>query len=305
MPIHNNVTDLIGHTPLVELARVGRDVDAHIIAKLEGENPGGSVKDRIAIAMIAVAERDGLLSPGGTIVEPTSGNTGIGLAMVAAAKGYRAVLVMPDSMSLERRRILTAYGAELHLTPKADGMKGAIATAEALAADNGWFMPQQFANAANPESHRLTTAEEIWADTEGQVDVFVSGIGTGGTITGVAARLTELGADAHVVAVEPKLSAVLSGGDPAPHPIQGIGAGFIPAVLDVDSIDEIVTVDAPDAADTARRLAHEEGLLCGISSGAAVWAALEIGARPAYAGKNVVVVLPDNGERYLSTELFD
>jgi cysteine synthase A len=305
MPIHTNVTDLIGHTPLVELTRVGRDVDAHIIAKLEGENPGGSVKDRIAIAMVAAAERDGRLSAGGTIVEPTSGNTGIGLAMVAAAKGYRAVLVMPDSMSLERRRILTAYGAELHLTPKADGMKGAIATAEALAADNGWFMPQQFANAANPESHRLTTAEEIWADTDGQVDVFVSGVGTGGTITGVAARLTELGADVHVVAVEPTLSAVLSGGEPAPHPIQGIGAGFVPEVLDVEGIDEIVTVDAPDAAATTRRLARDEGLLCGISSGAAVWAALEIGARPAYADKNVVVVLPDNGERYLSTEVFD
>ncbi len=305
MPVHADVTELIGHTPLVELARVGRDVGARVLAKLEGENPAGSVKDRIAIAMIRAAERDGRLSPGGTIVEPTSGNTGIGLAMVAAAKGYRAVLVMPDSMSTERRRILTAYGAELHLTPKAEGMKGAIATAEALAADNGWFMPQQFANPANPEVHQATTAEEIWADTDGRVDVFVSGIGTGGTITGVARRLAELGADVHMVAVEPSLSAVLSGGEPAPHPIQGIGAGFVPEILDVDCIDEVVTVDASDAADTARRLAREEGLLCGISSGAAVWAALEIGARPAYAGKNVVVVLPDNGERYLSTGLFD
>jgi cysteine synthase A len=305
MPVHADVTELIGHTPLVELARVGRDVGARVLAKLEGENPAGSVKDRIAIAMVSAAERDGRLSPGGTIVEPTSGNTGIGLAMVAAAKGYRAVLVMPDSMSTERRRILTAYGAELHLTPKAEGMKGAIATAEALAADNGWFMPQQFANPANPEVHQATTADEIWADTDGRVDVFVSGIGTGGTITGVARRLAELGADVHMVAVEPSLSAVLSGGEPAPHPIQGIGAGFVPEILDVDCIDEVVTVDASDAADTARRLAREEGLLCGISSGAAVWAALVIGARPAYAGKNVVVVLPDNGERYLSTGLFD
>ncbi len=305
MPIHTDITALIGRTPMVELTRIGREVGARVIAKLESENPGGSVKDRIAVAMIAAAERDGHLRPDGTIVEPTSGNTGIGLAMVAAAKGYRAVLVMPDSMSVERRRILTAYGAELHLTPRAEGMKGAIAAAERLAADNGWFMPQQFANAANPEIHRVTTGEEIWADTDGQVDAFVSGIGTGGTVTGVARRLVELGASPHVVAVEPTLSPVLSGGEPAPHPIQGIGAGFVPSILDMDVVDEVVTVEATDAADTTRRLASEEGILCGISSGAAVWAALQVGAREAFEGRNVVVVLPDTGERYLSTDLFD
>jgi cysteine synthase A len=304
MPVHANITELIGGTPLVELARVGADVGARVVAKLESANPGGSVKDRIGLAMIAAAERDGRLPPGGTIVEPTSGNTGIGLAMVAAARGYRAVLVMPDSMSVERRRILTAYGAELHLTPRADGMKGAIATAEGLAEENGWFMPQQFANPANPEVHRLTTAEEIWADTDGRVDVLVCGVGTGGTLTGAGGRLKELNPALHVVAVEPTLSAVLSGGDPAPHPIQGIGAGFVPDILDTSVYDEVVTVDAEDAAATARRLAREEGVLSGISSGAAVWAALQVAARPERAGQTVVVVVPDTGERYLSTDLF-
>lgn len=304
MPVHANIAELIGRTPLVEMARLGRDVDARIIAKLESENPGGSVKDRIALAMIEAAERDGRLQPGGTLVEPTSGNTGIGLAMVAAAKGYRAVFVMPDSMSVERRRILTAYGAELHLTPKADGMKGAIATAESLAADNGWFMAQQFANPANPEVHRLTTGEEIWADTDGRVDVLISGIGTGGTLTGAGGRLKELNPSLHIVAVEPTASAVLSGGDPAPHPIQGIGAGFVPEVLDTDLYDEVITVEAEDAADTTRRMAREEGILGGISSGAAAWAALQVGARPERRGQSVVVVLPDTGERYLSTDLF-
>ncbi len=305
MPVHANITELIGHTPLVELSRVGADTGGRVLAKLESANPGGSVKDRIALAMITAAERDGLLAPGGTIVEPTSGNTGIGLAMVAAAKGYRSVLVMPDSMSIERRQLLTAFGAELHLTPKDQGMKGAIATAQQLADDNGWFMPQQFANAANPEIHRLTTAEEIWADTDGQVDVLVSGVGTGGTVTGAGGRLKELNPALHVVAVEPALSAVLSGGDPAPHPIQGIGAGFVPDVLDTDIYDEIITVDATDAADVTRRLAREEGILAGISCGAAAWAALQVAARPERKGQVVVVVLPDTGERYLSTNLFE
>jgi cysteine synthase len=305
MPIHANIADLIGRTPLVELARVGADVGARLIAKLESENPAGSVKDRIAVAMIEAAERDGRLEPGGTLVEPTSGNTGIGLAMVAAAKGYRAVFVMPDSMSIERRRLLSAYGAELHLTPRIGGMKGAIETAERLAADNGWFMPQQFTNPANPEIHRRTTAEEIWADTDGQVDAFVSGVGTGGTITGAGGRLRELNPALRIVAVEPIESPVLSGGDPSPHPIQGIGAGFIPDILDTEIYDEIITVAAPDAAAVTRRLAREEGILAGISSGAAVWAALEVAARSKHEGHNVVVVLPDTGERYLSTDLFE
>ena len=305
MPVHANITELIGRTPLVELTRVGADVGARVVAKLESANPGGSVKDRIGLAMVEAAERDGRLTPGGTIVEPTSGNTGIGLAMVAAAKGYRAVFVMPDSMSIERRKILTAYGAELHLTPKADGMKGAIATAQQLADDNGWFMPAQFSNPANPEVHRLTTAEEIWADTDGHVDVFVAGVGTGGTLTGAGRRLKELNPALHVVAVEPALSAVLSGGAPAPHPIQGLGAGFVPDVLDTHVYDEVITVDAIDAADITRRLAREEGILSGISCGAAAWAALQVAARPEFAGKTVVVVLPDTGERYLSTDLFE
>ncbi|MEO6988980.1 MAG: cysteine synthase A [Aquihabitans sp.] len=305
MPIYANVTELIGHTPLVELSRVGGNAGARVVAKLESANPGGSVKDRIALAMVEAAERDGLLKPGGTIVEPTSGNTGIGLAMVAAAKGYRAVFVMPDSMSVERRQILTAYGAKLHLTPKAGGMKSAIATARQLADDNGWFMPEQFSNPANPEIHRLTTAEEVWADTDGHVDVFVSGVGTGGTLTGAGGRLKELNPALHVVAVEPALSAVLSGGAPAPHPIQGLGAGFVPDVLDTDVYDEVITVDAVDAAEITRRMAREEGILAGISCGAAVWAALQVAARPQFAGKTVVVVLPDTGERYLSTNLFE
>ena len=305
MPVYRNISELIGRTPLVELSRVGADVEARVLAKLESANPGGSVKDRIAAAMIEAAEQDGSLQPGGTIVEPTSGNTGIGLAMVAAAKGYRAVFVMPDSMSVERRRLLVAYGAELHLTPKAEGMPGAIATAEGLAEENGWFMPQQFANPANRDVHWRTTGEEIWTDTDGRVDVLVSGIGTGGTITGAGARLKEFNPNLHVVAVEPTDSAVLSGGSPAPHPIQGIGAGFIPDILDTDIYDEIVTVGATEAADITRRLAREEGILAGISSGAAVWAALQVAGRAAHAGQSVVVVLPDTGERYLSTELFD
>lgn len=305
MPPHTNVTDLIGHTPLVELRRLSAGTGATVIGKLEGANPGGSVKDRIALAMIRAAEDDGRLPAGGTIVEPTSGNTGVGLAMVAAARGYRAVFVMPDSMSRERRAILAAYGADLHLTPAAEGMKGAIATAEGLARDNGWFLPQQFDNPANPAVHRITTGEEIWADTDGNVDVLVSGVGTGGTLTGAGGLLKERNPDLRIVAVEPAASAVLSGGDSAPHPIQGLGAGFVPTVLDTDLIDEIIAVEATDAAETTRRLAREEGILAGISSGAAVWAGLQLASRPENAGRRIVVVLPDTGERYLSTELFD
>lgn len=305
MPPHTNIADLIGHTPLVELHRLSAGTGAMVIAKLEGANPGGSVKDRIALAMIRAAEDDGRLQPGGTLVEPTSGNTGVGLAMVAAARGYRAVFVMPDSMSRERRAILRAYGADLHLTPAADGMKGAIATAEQLARDNGWFLPQQFDNPANPAVHRITTGEEIWADTDGDLDVLVSGVGTGGTLTGAGGLLKERNPDLRIVAVEPAASAVLSGGDPAPHPIQGLGAGFVPSVLDTDLIDEIIAVEATDAAEITRRLAREEGILAGISSGAAVWAGLQIAARPDNAGRRILVVLPDTGERYLSTELFD
>lgn len=305
MPIHTDITQTIGRTPLVELHRLGNGLHGTVIAKLEAANPAGSVKDRIALAMIDAAERDGQLQPGGTIVEPTSGNTGVGLAMVAAARGHRAVFVMPDSMSRERRALLTAYGAELHLTPAADGMKGAIATAGQLAADNGWFMPQQFDNEANPAIHRITTGEEIWADTDGRVDVLVSGVGTGGTLTGAGGRLRELNPDLRIVAVEPADSAVLSGGSPAPHALQGLGAGFVPEVLDPDLIDEVITVEASDAAETTRRLAREEGILAGISSGAAAWAALQIAARPEHAGHRIVVVLPDTGERYLSTDLFD
>lgn len=304
MPVHTDIIETIGRTPLVRLGRLGADLDATVLAKLEGANPGGSVKDRIAASMIEAAERDGRLGPGGTIVEPTSGNTGVGLAMVAAARGYRAVFVMPDSMSTERRRLFTAYGAEMELTPAADGMKGAIATAERLADENGWFMPQQFANAANPEVHRRTTGEEIWADTDGAVDVLVSGVGTGGTLTGAGGLLKERNPDLRIVAVEPSGSPVLSGGSPAPHPIQGLGAGFVPEILDTDLIDEVIAVDATDAAEITRRLAREEGILCGISSGAAVWAALQFAARPDGAGARIVVVLPDTGERYLSTDLF-
>lgn len=303
MPIHPDITDTIGRTPLVELRRLAGG-DATVLAKLEGANPGGSVKDRIAESMIGAAAADGRLEPGGTIVEPTSGNTGVGLAMVAAARGYRAVFVMPDSMSTERRRLFAAYGAEMHLTPAADGMKGAIATAEELAADNGWYLPQQFANPANPAVHRRTTGEEIWTDTDGSVDVFISGVGTGGTLTGAGGLLKERNPRLRIVAVEPADSPVLSGGAPAPHAIQGLGAGFVPDVLDTDLIDEIVTVESTDAADVTRRLAREEGILGGISSGAAVWAALQIAARPEHAGARIVVVLPDTGERYLSTDLF-
>jgi cysteine synthase A len=296
---------LVGRTPLVRLARFGADLPGELVAKLEAFNPGGSVKDRIGLAMIEAAERDGLLAPGGVIVESTSGNTGIALAWVAAAKGYRCILTMPETMSVERRKILLALGAELVLTPGTEGMKGAIAQAEKLVARiPGAFMPQQFCNPANPEVHRRTTAEEIWRDAGGCVDVFVAGVGTGGTISGTAAVLKSRNPNLRVVAVEPAASPVLSGGSPGPHMIQGIGAGFVPEVYDAGLVDEIVRVTNDQAMETARRLTRTEGLFCGISSGAAAAAAFQLAARPENAGLRVVVILPDTGERYLSTPVF-
>lgn len=296
------VLDLIGNTPVVRLRRLPPPGSAVVWAKLERANPGGSVKDRIALAMIEAAEEAGVLRPGDVIVEPTSGNTGIGLAMVAAVKGYRLLLVMPETMSLERRTLLQAYGAELILTPGAEGMKGAIARAEELVRRHGYFMPQQFQNPANPEVHRRTTAAEILAQV-GRLDAFVGGVGTGGTITGVGEILKDTLPGVWIVAVEPADSPVLSGGPPGKHQIQGIGAGFIPQVLNTGIIDEVVPVTNEDAAATTRRLAREEGILAGISSGAAAWAALQVAHRLGE-GKTVVVVLPDTGERYLSTGLF-
>ena len=302
--IANNITELIGQTPLVRVNHLASG--AEILAKLEFFNPAGSVKDRIGLAMIEAAEQAGKIGPDTIILEPTSGNTGIALAMVAAAKGYKCAFTMPETMSKERRALLRGFGAELFLTPGPDGMGGAIAKANELAAaDSRYFIPQQFQNPANPAVHRATTAEEIWADTDGRIDFFVAGVGTGGTITGVGETLKERNPELTVIAVEPAASPVLSGGQKGPHPIQGIGAGFVPDILNTGVIDEIITVANQDAFDTAHRAAHEEGLLVGISSGAALFAATQVAERPENAGKRIVVIIPSFGERYLSTALFE
>ncbi|ABZ84304.1 cysteine synthase a [Heliomicrobium modesticaldum Ice1] len=303
--IANNITDLIGKTPLVRLNRVTEGLEADVVAKLEYFNPGGSVKDRIGYAMIKDAEEKGLLHKDSVIIEPTSGNTGIALSFVAATLGYRVILTMPETFSIERRNLLKAYGAELVLTPGTEGMKGAVRRAEELAAQiPNAFIPQQFNNPANPKIHRATTAEEIWADTDGKVDILVGGVGTGGTITGVGETLKARKPGLQVIAVEPFDSPVLSGGQPGPHKIQGIGPGFVPQVLNLEVADEIYKVRNDEAFETSRRIAREEGILVGISSGAAAYAALQIAKRPENAGKLIVVVLPDTGERYLSTPLF-
>ena len=307
MNIANNITELVGNTPLVKLNRVTDGAEASVLAKLEFFNPGSSVKDRIAVAMIDAAEKVGKINKNTTIVEPTSGNTGIGLAMVCAARGYKLIITMPETMSRERRMLMRAYGAELVLTPGPEGMGGAIAKAKELAEANpdSFFIPQQFENPANPEVHRNTTALEIWNDTDGKVDIVVAGVGTGGTITGIGEVLKAKNPQVQVVAVEPAASPVLSGGPKDPQPIQGIGAGFVPSILNTEIYDEIIQVPSEAAFETARAVGSQEGVLVGISSGAAVWAAVQLAKRPENKGKNIVVIIPSNGERYLSTPLFE
>jgi cysteine synthase len=304
--IYENLADTFGNTPLVKIPRLNKGVGGTVLVKMESFNPAGSVKDRIGVAMIEAAERDGRLLPGMTILEPTSGNTGIALAFVAAAKGYKVILVMPDTMTIERRNLLKAYGAQVVLTPGSEGMSAAIRRANEILASkpNAYFMPQQFENPANPEIHRRTTAEEIWRDTDGTVDVVVAAIGTGGTITGVGEVLKSRKPEVKIIAVEPDASPVLSGGKPGPHKIQGTGTGFVPKVLNTSIYDEVIRVTDADAIATARRLAREEGMLVGISAGANVWAALQVAARPEFAGKTIVTVGCDTGERYLSNPVF-
>ena len=306
MAIYENITELIGNTPIVKLNRLVPEGAADVYVKLEAFNPGSSVKDRIALSMIEKAEADGLIKPGDTIVEATSGNTGIGLSWVGAAKGYKVVIVMPETMSVERRKIIQAYGAELVLTPGSEGMKGAIAKAEAIAAERNGFLPLQFENPANPEVHERTTGQEI-VDAFGKdgLDAFVAGVGTGGTVTGIGKYIKSQNPNAKIVAVEPATSAVLSGKKPGPHKIQGIGAGFVPKVLDLDIVDEIIPVENYDAFNASRAVAKAEGLLVGISAGASIYAATELAKRPENKGKNIVILLPDTGERYLSTTLFE
>jgi cysteine synthase len=304
MTLYNNITEIVGNTPLVKINNITDGAKANVFAKLEFYNPTSTVKDRIGIAMVDAAEKSGQLKPGGTIIEATSGNTGIALAMVGAARGYKVILTMPESMSKERRALLRAFGAELVLTPAPEGMNGAVAKAEELGKEPGAVLVRQFANAANPAIHRATTAEEIWRDTNGEVDIFIAGIGTGGTITGVGGRLKELKPGVKIIAVEPEASPILNGGKPGPHPIQGIGANFIPEILDRNIYDEVIDAPNDQTLAFARRAAREEGILAGISSGAALWAAHQVANRPENEGKNIVVLLASFGERYLSTVLY-